>query len=114
MAEKSFANMRVEPRWQLKSTVSVFSQATEEFVGLMVNWSEQGLMFSTYQPMKKGEVVKLELVDMVSKTGRRNAHCTAEVMWSHELTPSLHGNGCVIREGSDSLNQMMRDYCKVS
>ena len=64
--------------------------------------------------MKKGEVVKLELVDMVSKTGRRNAHCTAEVMWSHELTPSLHGNGCVIREGSDSLSQMMRDYCKVS
>lgn len=111
MPEKSFAEMRVEPRWQLKSTVSVFTQDTEEFVGLMVNWSEQGLMFSTYQALKKGDRLKLELVDMVSKTGRRNAHLTAEVMWSHELTPSLHGNGCIIFEGSDELDQMRRDYC---
>jgi hypothetical protein len=110
MSAQSFAEMRMEPRWQLKSTVSVFIQGNKECIGLLVNWSENGLMLSGYQPLKLGEKLSIELVDIIKDKGRRSAPCEVEVVWSQELTPSLFGNGCRIISGSDMLDVMMKDY----
>ena len=110
MSAKSFAEMRMEPRWQLKSTVSVFIQGNKECVGLLVNWSSSGLMISSYQPLEHGKKLSIELVDIINDEDRRTAPCEVEVVWSQELTPSLYGNGCRILSGSDMLDVMMRDY----
>lgn len=111
MSAKSFAEMRMEPRWQLKSTVSVFTEGSKDCIGLLVNWSASGLMISSYQPLKKGDSLRIELVDIINDEDRRTAPCEVEVMWSQELTPSLYGNGCRVISGSDMLETMMKDYC---
>jgi len=111
MGAKSFAEMRMEPRWQLKSTVSVFKKGGTDCLGMLVNWSKNGLMISSYQPLANGTVLDIELVDILQDNDRRTAPCKVEIVWSQELTPSLFGNGCRVLDGSDMLEVMMKDYC---
>src|SRR5690606_18088313 len=44
----SVTDQRMHPRWTLKSSVSVFEQQNKEYLGLLVDCSEQGLMISSY------------------------------------------------------------------
>lgn len=111
MSAQSFAEMRIEPRWQLKSTVSVFREGGKDCLGLLVNWSSSGLMISSYQSLQIGDRLRIELVDIVNDDDRRTGSCEVEIMWCQELTPSLFGNGCKVLEGSDMLSTMMHDYC---
>ena len=112
MSAQSFAEMRIEPRWQLKSTVSVFQHGGKDCLGLLVNWSSSGLMISSYRPLKLGDRLNIELVDIVNDDERRTGACEVEIMWTQELTPSLFGNGCKVISGSDMLSVMMHDYCE--
>ena len=111
MSAQSFAEMRMEPRWQLKSTVSVFRRGGKDCLGMLVNWSNSGLMISSYQPLAKGDVIEIELVDILRDEDRRVAPCKVEIVWAQELTPSLFGNGCKVLEGSDMMTTMMQDHC---
>jgi hypothetical protein len=111
MSAQSFAEMRMEPRWQLKSTVSVFQKGGSDCLGLLVNWSKSGLMISSYQPLKSGDSFDVELVDILQDNDRRTAPCKIEVVWCKELNPSLYGSGCRLVEGSEMFDAMMQDYC---
>ena len=111
MSAQMFAEMRIEPRWQLKSTVSVFLKGGSDCLGLLVNWSKSGLMISSYQPFEKDDNLEVELVDILEDNDRRTAHCRIEVVWSKELSLGLYGSGCRILEGSEMLEVMMQDYC---
>lgn len=114
MNAESFAEMRLEPRWLLESKVSVFDKDNNEYVGLVVNWSFNGIMISTYEELHKGKVLELELVDITRDQSKRTARCKAEVVWSHKLSPSLYSNGLFVREGSDALMCMIKEYAKES
>ncbi len=104
---------RMHPRWVLKSSVSVFEQKTKEYLGLLVDCSEQGLMISTYDSLKLGTRFALELVDVPQELNeRRSGQCIAEVVWSAKLTPSLYGNGFRIMEHSPTLGAMLRCYAQ--
>lgn len=111
MTVQTSADQRMEPRWVLKSTVSVFQTDTKEYLGLLVNCSTAGLMLSTYQPMEPGITITIDLVDIPPNIdGRRTGQCTAEVMWSDQLTPSLYGSGCRVIEATDIMRSMMKQY----
>ena len=73
MSAQSFAEMRMEPRWQLKSTVSVFQKGGNDCLGLLVNWSRSGLMISSYQALQEGETLDVDLVDILQDNDRRTA-----------------------------------------
>ena len=111
MSAQSFAEMRMEPRWQLKSTVSVFRKGGSDCLGLLVNWSKSGLMISSYQALKEGETLDVDLVDILQDNDRRTAPCRIEIVWSRELNPSLYGSGCRLVEGSAMFDTMLQDYC---
>lgn len=107
----SNAELRMHPRWVLKSNVSVFEQQTKEYLGLLVDCSDQGLMISTYDSLEPGTRVLLELVDIPANVSdRRSGQCTAEVVWCDKITPSLYGNGFRIMEHTPMLASMLRSY----
>lgn len=105
------ADKRMHPRWVLKSNVSVFEQQSKEYLGLLVDCSDQGLMISTYDSLEPGTRVELELVDIPPHIAdRRNGQCTAEVVWCDKITPSLYGSGFRIMEFSPMLASMIKSY----
>jgi len=102
---------RMHPRWTLKSTVSVFEHGSKDYLGLLVDCSESGIMISSYEALQPGTRFELDLVDIPPNIdGRRTGKCVAEVVWSDKLTPSLYGNGCTISGVSDMLKTMMKSY----
>lgn len=107
----SGADQRMHPRWVLKSSVSVFEQASKEYLGLLVDCSESGLMISTYDALKPGTILNLDLVDIPPNTDdRRNGQCQVEVVWSDKITPSLYGNGLRITGQTPTLAAMIKSY----
>ncbi len=107
----SAADNRMHPRWVLKSSVSVFEQQSKEYLGLLVDCSEQGLMISTYDQLSPGTRLQLDLVDIPPNIDhRRTGQCVAEVVWSDKITPSLYGNGFRIMEATPMLNSMIKSY----
>ncbi|WP_420592224.1 PilZ domain-containing protein [Bacterioplanoides sp.] len=107
----STKEQRMHPRWTLKSTVSVFEHGSKEYLGLLVDCSETGIMISSYEPLPPGTTFELDLVDIPPNIdGRRTGNCVAEVVWSDKLTPSLYGNGCTISGATDMLKTMMKSY----
>ena len=109
------AEQRIEPRWVLKSSVSVFLKETKECIGLLVNCSENGLMISTYQPLDVGQELDLDIVDIhPDMDGRRTGECHIEVRWSRPLNPSMFANGCRIVTASDEYTTMFKGYVEAA
>lgn len=105
------SEQRMHPRAILKSSVSVFDDNSKEYLGLLVDCSEQGVMISTYDAMEPGTELTLSLVDIPPNiNGRRTGTCKAEVVWCDKITPSLYGTGCRIENISDMLDTMMKSY----
>ncbi|MDF1762098.1 MAG: PilZ domain-containing protein [Oleibacter sp.] len=109
--DKDFAEMRMEPRWILKSTVSVFEHSGNDCLGFVVNWSTGGLMLYSYQCLPKGTEMHVDIVDILNDTDHRIATCNIEVLWSREFNQSMFGQGCKIVSKSDIFDNMMKDYC---
>ena len=98
-------------RAPLNKSVSVFQQANKEYIGLLLNCSESGLMISSYDKITPGTRLQLELMDIPPHLDiHRKGTCTIEVVWSKLITPSLYGTGCRIEGASDSLHKMLRSY----
>lgn len=107
----SASEQRMQPRWTLKSTVSIFLHDNKDYLGLLVDCSEDGIMISSYEALQPGTRLALDLVDIPPNIDdRRTGHCIAEVVRSDKLTPSLYGNGCSISGASDTLKTMIRGY----
>lgn len=106
---------RIQPRWRLKRNVSVFMQKDKEYLGLLMDCSEQGLMISTYDSLSPGTRLELDLVDIpTNNSDRRTGQCVVEVAWSDKITPSLYGNGFRITDLSPMLSNMIKDYAAES
>ncbi len=111
MMSTSVTDQRMHPRWTLKSSVSVFEQQNKEYLGLLVDCSEQGLMISSYDYLAPGTRLQLDLVDIPPNIdNRRTGQGVVEVVWSDKITPSLYGNGCRLVESSSMLQSMIRSY----
>lgn len=112
--DSSINEQRMHPRWILKSSVSVFEHNSKEYLGLLVDCSENGIMLSSYDELAPGTRFELDLVDVPPNIdSRRTGHCTAEVIWSDRITPSLYGNGCAISNQSDALRSMIASYSTI-
>lgn len=102
---------RMHPRWTLNSTVSVFERNSKDYLGLLVDCSDSGIMISSYEALQPGARIALDMVDIPPNIdGRRTGKCIAEVVWCDKITPSLYGNGCTISEVSDMMQTMMKGY----
>lgn len=51
---------RMHPRKILDSTVSLFQHGSKEYIGLMVDASDTGIMMSSYMPLEIGSVIEID------------------------------------------------------
>ncbi|MCT7358092.1 PilZ domain-containing protein [Thalassolituus pacificus] len=111
MSTNSDHEQRMHPRWILKSNVSVFERQSKEYLGLLVDCSEQGVMISTYDQLQPGTTLQIDLVDIAPHANsRRTGQCRAEVVWCDKITPSLYGSGCRISQQDDTFDVMLKGY----
>ena len=104
---------RIHPRQILDGTVSLFMHETKEYIGLMVDFSDSGIMMSSYTPLEVGTILDIDMVDIPANIdARRSGKVKAEVMWSDRISHSMYGNGCRLMESSDSATQMLNSYRK--
>lgn len=102
---------RMHARKVLDGTVSLFQHDSKEYIGLMVDFSESGIMLSSYLPLEVGTVLDVDMVDIPPNIdSRRTGQIKAEVMWSDRITPSMYGNGCKVVELSDRAKIMLASY----
>ena len=104
---------RIHPRQILEGTVSLFQHESKEYIGLLVDFSETGIMLSSYTPLDIGTIMDIDLVDIPPNIdSRRSGQVKAEVVWNDRISASMYGNGCRLIESSDSAKQMLNSYLK--
>lgn len=83
-------------RKSLSSTVSVFDRKTNEYIGLVADWSEDGLLVtSSVMPIAVGTVYQYMLLAQSpgdSGEGKRG-NVDAESVWCERSSPSFYGTG---------------------
>lgn len=111
MSNDTHVDHRLAPRWAAQSTLSVFRHDTKEYIGLLVDCSESGIMLSSYEHILPGTELDIDLVDVPANINiRRTGTCHVTVVWCDKLTPSLFANGCQISQANDMLNTMFHSY----
>lgn len=102
---------RMHPRQVLEGTVSLFQSDTKEYIGLMVDISQSGIMLSSYTPLEIGSTIEIDMVDIPPNIdSRRTGQVKAQVMWTDRITPSMYGNGCKVVHLSDHAKLMLASY----
>jgi hypothetical protein len=102
---------RMHPRQVLEATVSLFVHDSKEYIGLMVDFSTTGIMFSSYTPLEIGTILEVDMVDIPpSIDTRRTGQVKAQVMWTDRISSSMYGNGCKVIELSAHAQLMLASY----
>jgi len=98
-------------RKSLHTMVSVFDTDNGKFLGVLVDYSDSGVMISTYQPMKKNASYRFTIVDLPNNIGRkRTGHIEVENVWCDRLNTTLFGSGYKLIESDDAAIAMFRSY----
>jgi hypothetical protein len=102
---------RMHARQVLEATVSLFMHDSKEYIGLMVDFSNTGIMLSSYTPLEIGTILEVDMVDIPPNIdSRRTGQIKAQVMWTDRITPSMYGNGCKVIELCSHAQLMLASY----
>ncbi len=108
---ESGSDNRKFARKTLSQTVSIFDQDNNEYLGIMADFSEGGVMVSSAAPMNVGRVYRLLMVDIPNTIGqKRNGTFTAESVWSNKINSTMYGTGFKLCDLSSSAKEMFKSY----
>lgn len=95
----------------LHSNVSVFSETSDEFIGTVLDYSEGGMLVSSYQPIPVGEDAKLTMVDLPNNIGRkRTGHIIVKSVRCDLFNGTMYGIGYQLIEADDQAKEMFTSY----
>lgn len=98
-------------RKSLHTMVSVFDTDSGKFLGVLVDYSETGIMISTYQPLENGQHYRFTIVDLPNNIGRkRTGHIQVENVWCDRLNTTMFGSGYRLIQSDDAAISMFRSY----
>ncbi|MCP5326339.1 MAG: PilZ domain-containing protein [Oceanospirillaceae bacterium] len=98
-------------RHTLNSTVSVFNNHNHEYLGIVVDISEQGLMVSSAMPLECDKKYILQIVDApVNGGGRHSGSISARAVWSAKINSTMYGTGFEIESRSEQASAMFKRY----
>ena len=98
-------------RKSLHTMVSVFDTESGKFLGVLVDYSESGIMISTYQPLHPNQQYRFTIVDLPNNIGRkRTGHIQVESAWSAQLNTTMFGSGYRLIQSDESANAMFQSY----
>lgn len=102
-------------RKSLSSTVSVFDRNTNEYIGLVADYSDDGLLItSSVNPIQVGGVFEYLLLAQ-SPNGAEatdRAILDAESVWCERTSPSFYGTGFRLRTISPEAKQVLASSCQ--
>lgn len=76
--------------------MSVFDRNTNEYIGLVADWSEEGvLVTSSLKPIQVGDIFEYMLLAQSPKGGDATdrAQLDVESVWCERTSPSFYGTG---------------------
>lgn len=98
-------------RRNLHSNVSVFEDPSAKCLGTMLDFSEGGILISSYQPFAIGEVVKLSMVDLPNNIGRkRTGHIEVESVRCDPFNGTMYGIGFKLISADEKAKDMFTSY----
>jgi len=96
-------------RKSLHSTVSVFERNTNQYVGLLADYSKGGFMIaSTVQPVVVGEHYEyMLLVQSPEEAGAKRVSVDADCAWCEQTSPSFYGIGFRVDNISEEAQRVL-------
>ncbi len=101
-------------RKSLSSTVSVFDSKTNEYIGLVADWSKDGLLItSSVNPIRVGAVFRYMLLSQSPNHSDTTDRATiqAESVWCEQSSPSFYGTGFKITAISADAEKLLDASC---
>lgn len=104
-------NQRQFTRKSVSTHVSIFLQDDAKYMGTLADYSDGGIMVSSYQPILVGQVFHFTMVDIPNNIGqKRSGVIEVESVWSHQLTPTLYGTGFKLLNSDENAKAMFLSY----
>lgn len=98
-------------RHTLNSTVSVFNNHNHEYLGIVVDVSEEGLMLSSAMPLECDKDYILQIIDAPVNGGtRQTGSLRARAVWSDKINSTMYGTGFEIESKSEQASAMFKRY----
>ena len=110
-AELSMQEQRQFARKTLSCTVSIFNESSGEYVGLMVDYSKNGVMISSAAPLAVNTEFHFRMVDIEPRQNiKRSAKFMATSVWSDKINSTMYGAGFKLLDLSDDAKAMFASY----
>ncbi|MFT7110975.1 MAG: hypothetical protein ACI843_002652 [Psychrobacter glaciei] len=98
-------------RKSVNTNVSVFNETDAKFLGVLVDYSETGIMISSYQPLTADTTYCFTIVDLPNNIGRkRTGHIKVKSVWSEQINNTLFGTGFELIDADEEAYAMFRSY----
>lgn len=106
----SMKDKRQFVRKALHCTVSVFNEDAKN-VGVMADYSEDGLMISSYLPIEVGQKFLFTIIDLPNNIGnKRTGHVTVQSKWSDKISLTQFGTGFKLINQDEQAKIMFGSY----
>ncbi len=97
-------------RKALHCTVSVFDEQHNS-LGVMADYSDGGIMLSSYQAIEVDKNFKLTIIDLPGNSGhKRSGHIEVLSVWCDKVNTSQFGTGFKLIKCDENANIMFQSY----
>jgi hypothetical protein len=98
-------------RKSVHTNVSIFNESDAKFLGGLVDYSETGILISTYQPLANDTSYHFTIVDLPNNIGRkRTGHIEVQSVWCDKINNTLFGTGFKLIKADEQAYAMFRSY----
>ena len=98
-------------RKSLQTNVSIFNGEDAKYLGGLVDYSDTGIMISSYQPVAADQTYRFTIVDLPNNIGRkRTGHIQVQSVWCDQINSTLFGTGFKLLEADEDAYAMFRSY----
>jgi len=109
--EASMREQRQFARKTLSCTVSVFDHHSNEYIGLMVDYSRGGVMISSPGPLPVEQEFTFKMVDIEPRQNvKRSGSFVATSVWTDKINSTMYGTGFRISDVSQEAQLMFTSY----
>lgn len=109
--QANYSEKRQFVRKTLYTQVTLFEQHSMTCLGLMADYSEGGLMLSSYQPLEIDREYDVLMMDLPNNIGRKRiGHLRIKSVWCKQISNTQYGVGFILISNDESAQTMFASY----
>ena len=101
---------RTEPRRNLLYYVNVYEHDTSEYVGLMLDISNSGILLSGVEPLTQGQLYTFGLVDTSDASSPNQIGFEAKACWCRKSSDDFYDTGLSFTGLSDVTREKLESF----